>query len=173
MSVKVKYISFGRYHTGGYYHELFFANSLVDFLNKGSKTASLAIIRKDKFYSNLFDYLKLIFLGVKANANYNVVVSRIALAAILANLFTKNKIYIVLHNYDEDDNKSKWLKLYYQILFFTLRTNFNKNVSIIAVSNYWVNFFKRVTKNKVPVNLFPNFFDNDYYKKIYAYFFVK
>ncbi len=166
MSLKVKYISFGKYETGGYKHELFFAQQLTQFLTKQNKQAELKIIRSNRFYENPLAYLKLFLSGLKANGNYNIVVARVAVFAVLRNLFAKNKVYIVLHNFDEHDGKSIWLKWYFHSLFFLLRNLPNKNVSIVAVAPFWVNYFKSKINNNIQVHLFPNFFENDDYERI-------
>lgn len=159
----IKYISYGKYETGGYKHELFFAEQLHDFLNKKGEHVSLEIDRKNRFYTNHFAYLKLFLLGLTANSNYNIVVARIALFSVLCNIFTQNKVYIVLHNFDKNDGKSFWLNLYYEVLFLVLKNTKNKNISIITVAPFWVEFFKQKVHNNIPVFHFPNFFDNEYY----------
>lgn len=165
MSKVIKYISYGKYETGGYKHEIFFAEQLYQYLNKKGENVSLKIVRKNRFYTNPFDYLKLFLLGLTANANYNIVVARIALFAVLRNVFTQNKIYIVLHNYDKNDGKSFWLNLYYKALFFVLKSTKNKNISIVTIAPFWVEYFKQKTKNNISVFHFPNFFDGAYYEK--------
>lgn len=165
MSLKVKYISFGKYETGGYKHELFFAQQLTQFLTTENEKCELIIERPNRFFENPIAYLKLFLLGLKANGNYNIVVARVAVFAVLRNLVTKNKVYIVLHNFDEYDGKSIWLKWYYSLLFYLLRNFPSKNISIVAVAPFWVNYFKNKINNNVPVHLFPNFFDNTYYEK--------
>lgn len=121
-------------------------------------------IRKDRFYNTFFAHLRLFLLGFKANAAYNVLVARVAFTAVLRNLFTTNKVYIVLHNFDDKDGKSLFLRFYYHLLFFLLGNFSLKNVSIIAVAPYWVNFFKEKTKNNIPVYHFPNFFKHEWYQ---------
>lgn len=165
MSIKVKYISFGKYETGGYKHELFFAQQFAQFLTTEHEKCELIIERSNRFFENPFAYLKLFLIGLKANGNYNIVVARVAVFAMLRNLFTKNKVYIVLHNFDEDDGKSIWLKWYYHLLFFLLKNLPIKNVSIVAVAPFWVSYFKNKINNNVLVYLFPNFFDGNYYEK--------
>jgi hypothetical protein len=159
----IKYISYGKYETGGYKHELFFVEKLHQFLNNKGENVSLKIIRKNRFYTNLFAYLKLFLLGLTSNANYNIVVARVALFAVLRNFFTRNKVYIVLHNFDKNDGKSYWLNLYYEALFFVLKNTKNKNISIVTVAPFWVQYFKEKTNNNISVFHFPNFFDNDFY----------
>jgi hypothetical protein len=161
----IKYISYGKYETGGYKHELFFAEQLLQFLNQKGKNISLEIVRKNRFYTNTFAYLKLFLLGLTANANYNIVVARVALFAVLRNAFTQNKVYIVLHNFDKNDGKSFWLNLYYEALFFVLKNTKNKNISIVTVAPFWVQYFKEKTKNSISVFHFPNLFDGAYYEK--------
>lgn len=165
MSLKVKYISFGKYETGGYKHELFFAQQLIQFLTTENENCELIIERPNRFFENPIAYLKLFLLGLKANGNYNIVVARVAVFAMLRNLFTKNKVYIVLHNFDGDDGKTIWLKWYYHLLFFLLRNLPCKNVSIVAVAPFWVNYFKNKINNNIQVYLFPNFFKNEEYER--------
>ncbi|MFZ4797343.1 MAG: hypothetical protein ACOYMA_07590 [Bacteroidia bacterium] len=165
MKKVIKYISYGKYETGGYKHELFFAEQLHQFLKNKGENVSLEIVRKNRFYTNPFAYLKLFLLGLTANANYNIVVARVALFAVLRNVFTRNKVYIVLHNFDKNDGKSFWLNLYYEALFFVLKITKNKNISIVTVAPFWVQYFKEKTKNNFPVFHFPNFFDGAYYEK--------
>ncbi len=169
MSLKVKYISYGKYETGGYKHELFFAQQLTRFLTTENEKCKLITERPSRFFENPIAYLKLFLLGLKANGNYNIVVARVAVFAIIRNLFTKNKVYIVLHNFDEDDGKSIWLKWYYHLLFFLLKNLPIKNVSIVAVAPFWVSYFKDKINNNVHVYLFPNFFKNGDYEKIRSF----
>ncbi len=164
----IKYISYGKYETGGYKHELFFAEQLQQFLNQKGEHVTLEIDRKNRFYTNPFAYIKLFLLGLTANANYNIVVARVALFAVLRNAFNKKKVYIVLHYFDKNDGKSFWLNLYYQALFFVLKNTKNKNISIVTVAPFWVQYFKEKTKNNIPVFLFPNFFDGEYYSDFIA-----
>ncbi len=161
----IKYISYGKYETGGYKHELFFAEQLHQFLNNKGENVSLEIVRKNRFYTNPFAYLKLFLLGLTANANYNIVVARVALFAVLRNVFNQNKVHIVLHNFDKNDGKSYWLNLYYEALFFVLKNTKNKNISIVTVAPFWVQYFKEKTNNNISVFHFPNFFDGEFYKK--------
>ncbi|MFY7732833.1 MAG: hypothetical protein ACOVSR_05075 [Bacteroidia bacterium] len=164
MSLKVKYISYGKYETGGYKHELFFAQQLTQFLTTENEKCELIIERPNRFFENPFAYVRLFLLGLKANGNYNIVVARVAVFAVLRNLVTKNKVYIVLHNFDEEDGKSIWLKWYYHLLYFLHRNLPSKNISIVAVAPFWVNYFKNKINNNIQVYLFPNFFDNTYYE---------
>ena len=164
----IKYISYGKYETGGYKHELFFAEQLQQFLNQKGEHVSLEIDRKNRFYTNLFAYLKLFLLGLTANTNYNIVVARVALFAVLRNAFTQNKVYIVLHNFDEYDGKSFWLNLYYDALFFVLKNTKNDNISIVTVAPFWVKYFKEKIKHNINVFHFPNFFDGEFYSDFIA-----
>jgi len=164
----IKYISYGKYETGGYKHELFFAEQLQQFLNQKGEHVSLEIDRKNRFYTNPFAYLKLFLLGLTAKAKYNIVVGRIALFAVICNIFTQNKVYIVLHNFDEYDGKSFWLNLYYEALFFVLKNTKNDNISIITVAPFWVKYFKEKIKNNITVFHFPNFFDGEFYSDFIA-----
>lgn len=164
----IKYISYGKYETGGYKHELFFAEQLQQFLNQKGEHISLEIDRKNRFYTNLFAYLKLFLLGLTAHANYNIVVARVALFAVLRNAFNQNKVYIVLHYFDKNDGKSFWLNLYYDALFFVLKNTKNDNISIVTVAPFWVKYFKEKIKHNINVFHFPNFFDGEFYSDFIA-----
>ena len=164
----IKYISYGKYETGGYKHELFFAEQLQQFLNQKGEHVSLEIDRKNRFYTNPFAYLKLFLLGLTANTNYNIVVARVALFAVLRNAFTQNKVYIVLHYFDKNDGKSFWLNLYYDALFFVLKNTKNDNISIVTVAPFWVKYFKEKIKHNINVFHFPNFFDGEFYSDFIA-----
>jgi hypothetical protein len=159
----IKYISYGKYETGGYKHELFFAEQMLQYLNINENNFILKIVRKNRFYTNPISYLKLFYLGFSANANFNIVVARVALFAVLRNIFTNNKVYIVLHYFDKNDGKTFLLNCYYQVLFFVLKYTNIKNVSIVAVAPFWVQYFKQKMNNNISVFHFPNFFDNEYY----------
>ena len=164
----IKYISYGKYETGGYKHELFFAEQLQQFLNQKGEHVSLEIDRRNRFYTNPFAYLKLFLLGLTAIANYNIVVARVALFAVLRNAFNQNKVYIVLHYFDKNDGKSFWLNLYYNALFFVLKNTKNDNISIVTVAPFWVKYFKEKIKHNINVFHFPNFFDGEFYSDFIA-----
>ena len=161
----IKYLSYGKYKTGGFRHEDFLTNSLSNYISK-SETIEAKKIRPTKFFKNFLAHIELLWFGFKqSNADYTIVVGRLALSAILRNLFSANKIIVVLHNYDDEDRKKFALKLYFEILFGLLRTFHFKNLTLICVAKYWQHYFtnKLGTKNRIEV--FPNFFDVEYYKK--------
>jgi glycosyltransferase involved in cell wall biosynthesis len=148
----IHYLSHGTFETGGYRHELFFAEQL----SKKYKGPNLNVLRAGKFQG--IKHLSLQFWAWKnATADINIVVGRIALIVILRNLFTKNRTFIVLHNFDTTDGKSFLLNVYYSILFFLIKRAKSDRIKIVAVSPFFKNYFEN--KLGTPVTLFPNFFD--------------
>ena len=166
MPFTIAYLSHGKYKTGGFRHESFFSDEVNRFFqNKGYDT-ELTIDRQGRSFVGVLPHVSLFLSSFfRANKNINIVVGRLALMAIIRNIFSSNQVFIVLHNYDEKDGKSRLLKLYFSILFFLLRHIHFKNVKIIAVAAYWQKYFEEKINNKNAVCLFPNFFDNAYYKK--------
>lgn len=87
----------------------------------------------------------------------NIVVVRLAMISILRNLFSENRIFIVIHNYDKDDGKSFALRFYYNLLFLLLRIYKTSRINIVVVSPYFKKYFEKRLNSRVL--LFPNFFD--------------
>lgn len=162
--ITIKYLSHGLHKTGGYRYEQFLFDEICQHYKKENYRVKAISIRKEKFYKSFFQHLYLFFwANVKAQANLNIVVSRLALPAIFRNLFTIRKVYIVWHNYDENEAKSFALKCYYQCLFWMLRNFHFKNVQIITGAHFWVDFFSQKINHKNKVNYFPNLFDIHFY----------
>jgi glycosyltransferase involved in cell wall biosynthesis len=160
--MKIKYISHGLFKTGGYRHEMVFYHALLDFLK--TKVDSHEVCRKEKEFKSLVGYLYLLIWSFfKSNADINIVVARGALSAIIRHWFNQKEVYIVLHNYDENDHKSWLYGKYFKVLFRLLRKVKHSRFKFIAVSPYWVQYFKN-EKGIKNVALFPNLFDTAYYE---------
>ncbi len=156
--MQINYISYGVVKTGGYRHEKCLFDALRAF-KSGSSEVNGQLIRRPRLFKSLLGYLDLMFWAYfKSNANINIVTARTGLSAILRNWFTKNEVWIVLHNFDSTDNKSRLLGIYYQWLFKLLSRAENKRFKVIAVAPYWVDYFKN-EKCIAHTYLFPNFFD--------------
>ena len=78
------------------------------------------------------------------------------------NLFTKRKVIVVLYNFDENDGKSWFLKVYY-IVFFRLLKLIKHRVALVTQSNYFQEYF-RDRFHAVPVVRIPNLFDVNKYQ---------
>lgn len=163
--ITIKYLSHGLHKTGGYRYEQFLFDEICQYYENENYQVKAHSIRKEKFYKSFFQHLYLFFwANISAHAKINMVVSRLALPAILRNLLTNRKVYIIWHNYDENEAKSFALKYYYQCLFWVLRNFHLKNVQIITGAHFWVDFFSQKINHKNKVSYFPNLFDTQFYK---------
>ncbi len=156
--MEIRYLSHGVTETGGYRHELFLAQELHRALHQ----STFVLLRQRKIFSSL-NHTKLQWWAFKnANAAILVITVRLALVTLLRNAFTNNRIYIVLHNYDEKDRKPKILALYYFLLFNVISC-FHKRVRVVAVAPFFQAYFEQKLKRKI--YLFPNFFDTSLLSK--------
>ncbi len=160
--MRIHYISYGVVKTGGYLHEKQLFDSLCQFYSK-TQNIQAKEIRKIKYYTTFFGYLKLMNLGFgKSNADINIVTARTALSAIMRNWFTTKQVWIVLHNFDANDGKSKRMKRYYNYLFKILIKAKHNRFKIITVAPFWKTFFKEDI-GLPNVHYFPNLFDIETY----------
>lgn len=162
--MRIHYLSFGISKTGGYRHENLLYEAAVKHYSNSGIVESKSIRRNSYFESILSYFDLLIWSFLNSNADINIVGARLGLSAILRNYFNKNQVWIVIHNYDEDDGKSALLKYYYKVLFNTIRKKKDLRFKVIAVAPYWVQYFKD-TKQLPNVYYFPNLFDNSYYEQ--------
>lgn len=151
--------------TGGYRHESILFDAMADYFgNKGHVDASK--VRKDRLFENPLAYLKLLLWSYrKANADINLVTVRSAMPAMLRNRNNKKQVWIVLHNYDANDGKSRWMEWYYRLLFKHLKKQKHNRFKVIAVSPYWEKFFKQ-NIGITNTHIFPNLFDLKIYEDI-------
>ena len=162
--ISIKYLSHGLHKTGGYRYEHFLFDEICKHYQKENYQVKALTFRKEKFYKSFFQHLYLFFwANLIACADVNIVVSRLAMPAILRNLFTHRKVLIVWHNYDQNEAKSFALKCYYRCLFWMLRNFRLKNVQIITGAHFWVDFFSKKINHKNQVSYFPNLFDTQFY----------
>lgn len=157
MKKSFRYISHGRDGTGGHMHELF----LYDSLRKQLPKLEFEKIRFTKNYQGIWNWIILFFQTFfVANASVNLVVARLFLPAYLRNLFTKNKIILVVHNHDLKDGKPK---LYFSLLNWALRkVKSNSNLyCLITVSEYWRDYF--YTTHGIKSLVFHNYFKTNKY----------
>jgi glycosyltransferase involved in cell wall biosynthesis len=143
---------------------LFLTQTLQKSLQEKSISLSVKTVRKNRLYKGFFAHLKLLWFGYKhANCNVNIVVARLGLSAILRNAFNKNKIIVVIHNFDNCDGKSLNLKWYYKLLFKAIKHSRPNKVMLITVAKYWQNFFANMGIKQCHV--FYNFFEQSVYDK--------
>ncbi len=163
--MRIKYLSFGKFKTGGYRHETILYDSLVKYLSK-NHSVKAEKLRLHRYFENPIAYLKLLWWAFKnADADINVVTSRLAIPAMIKNSRNNKQVWIVLHNYDPNDGKSEWMKLYYKWLFKRLKNTNHSRFKIITVSPFWKQYFKEeigITNTYI----FPNLFDVKYYRKL-------
>lgn len=157
------HLSHGIIPTGGFRHEQFLLHKLTDHYRQQGFEVKKETIRANRFFKGLAQLRLLAWSFRHTRADVNIVVARTALSAILRNVFTSNKVLIVLHYFDTRDGKGLLLKWYYNLLFALLRLG-PRHVAIVAVAPFWVDFFQQKLQGKVPVLLFPNFFDTEQYK---------
>ncbi len=160
--MKIQYLSFGINKTGGYRHELFFSEQLKTMLSKSNSKVELKDIRLNKYFTNVFQHVYLfLWTFVKSNADVNVVTSKLGVSAILRNLISKRKVYVVIHNHDDNDGKSNTLKSYYNQLFRLFRNCKHNRFQLVVVSHYWEKYFHALGIKHVVY--FPNFFNTKKY----------
>lgn len=161
--MRIHYISYGEVKTGGYRHEKCLYDTLCA-LKSESTQVNGQLIRRNRLFKSLMGYLDLILWSYfKSNADINIVTARTALSAVLRNWFTQNEVWIVLHNFDENDGKSARMVTYYSLLFKWLKKARHQRFKIITGAPYWVQYFKD-EQGLDNVFLFPNFFDLKVYE---------
>ncbi len=162
--MRIAYLSFGISKTGGYRHEKFLFDALCTYYRKQTEVHE-KMYRRNRWFESLFAYFDLSIWGfLKSGADINIVTSRTAIPAMLRNYFNNKEVWIVMHNYDENDGKSALLAYYFRLLFKILRRKNTSRFKVICVAPYWLKYFREV--QKLPhVHLFPNLFDSDYYRQ--------
>lgn len=160
--MRINYLSYGVVETGGYRHEKYLFDSLCDYYSEKVDVEKKAI-RKTKLFTNLGEYLELLWWSWRSsNGAVNIVGGRTALSAMLRNITGKNEVWVVLHNYDDNDGKSLLLKWYFKAVFYLLRHHHSKRFKLITGATYWVEYFKNEL-NIDNVYLFPNLFEIQQY----------
>ncbi len=156
--MKITYLSHGQNETGGYYHEKMFCETLSDVANNCD--ICYKEIRFKRNFKGIWGWV-LLFLKAffAAKGETIVTVARLAWPVYFRYFFNKNRIIVVLHNYDPRDNKPK---LYFYLLkrFFKVANSRKDKISLVVVAEYWKNNLSTNLNFKGNVFLFPNFFDN-------------
>ena len=132
---------------------------------RSQRTCHEKTYRQEKLFETWIDYLYLLFWSfLKSHGDINITTARTAIPAIWRNRFNKKEVWIVLHNYDENDGKSWLMKKYFGYLFKILSKNNDPRIKLIAVAPYWVNYFQSEKKIQ-HVYWFPNVFETAIYKE--------
>lgn len=151
--MEIRYLSHGKHETGGYRHGLFFAQQLHNKFEE----STITVLRNKQTFRKL-NHLKLQYWGfTNSSAALQVVPVRLAFISIFRNLFTKGRVFIIMHNYDETDGKGWLLRFYYHLLFIFLKMNSSGRFRVITDSPFFMDQFGKGIK--LPIVLFPNFFD--------------
>lgn len=157
--MKITYLSHGLNETGGYRHEKHLTETISEEINNCG--ICYKEIRFRKNYKGIIGWLKLFFNGFfNAKGDIIITVARLAWPVYFKTLFSKTKIILVLHNYDELDGKPG---LYYKLLNFFLskaKTKY-KRIKIVVVSKYWQNYL--FDKKNIESEVFYNYFENGKY----------
>ena len=160
--MRIKYLSHGIVETGGYRHELFFSRQLCNYFSSENKPCSLEVIRYERIFRGLQHAALQYRAFAEANADFNVVVVRMAVAAMLRNVFTKRHVICIFHHTDETA-MTKSLRLYFRFLLFLIRLFPGNRFHAVTVSSFQKEVLERRTGK--PVFVFPNFMDSDFLLK--------
>lgn len=157
--MQITYLSHGQKETGGYRHETEFAEALSDAINHCA--ICYKKVRFNKNYQGFFAWMVL-FLKTFFNARGEVIitVARLAWPVYLRNIFNRNKIILVLHNFDKKDGKRSF---YFSLLerYFKKVRKHPQRLLVITVAEYWKN---NLSENYgISPVLFPNFFETQPY----------
>ena len=115
--MNIHYVSHGPHKSGGYQHESRLLNACAEFFEV-KEPVTKKTYRQEKLFETWIDYLYLLFWSfLKSHGDINITTARTAIPAIWRNRFNKKEVWIVLHNYDENDGKSWLMKKYFGHLF--------------------------------------------------------
>jgi glycosyltransferase involved in cell wall biosynthesis len=159
--MQIKYISHGLHETGGYRHEKIFGEALANALLNCPDCVDEIRFRKN--YKGVFAWINLFFRAFfAAKADVFITVARLIWPVYLRNLFNNKPIFLVLHNFDENDGKPKF---YYTLLkmFLRIAQRRKQKSAIIVVANFWKNYIENELKFKGKIFLYPNLFDVNKY----------
>lgn len=154
----VHYISHGKLKTGGHRHEVTLVNALVDLLH-----AKEHQFRYPKHTNGLIGALKLWWFAFKNSGSFvNVTVQRLVFPVWLKSVFTGANVLVVVHHFDKRETRSWLHNIQFWLLVTLVKLNL-RNLKLVVVSPYWVNFFSLLGVEKENILLFPNLFSvNEY-----------
>ena len=156
---KMLYLSHGKPITGGYFHEIYLAESIAKELK-----LDLHKIRFEKHFEGFFGHLELLWKGFwAARAEVIISVARLSIPVLLRNAFLPTKIILVWHYHDKNANISRMLKVWYRLSLYLMRCYPSSRLKVIVVAPFWQSYFGKLIDSQ-KVHLFPNLFDQSYYK---------
>lgn len=158
----IRLLRHGVVQTGGARFEHFLLKSLAALLQERQLPYKTELYEAARLFRGPAN-LKLLLWGYKhACADINIVTARLALSSLYRNSRNESKTLIVLHNYDPDDDKRLWLKIYFRLLFDKLKHTSGDKAAIICVSPFFKKQFQAMFPN-LPVFLVYNLFDSSFY----------
>ncbi|MFY8022362.1 MAG: hypothetical protein ACOVP1_14245 [Bacteroidia bacterium] len=164
--MKIHYLSYGKYITGGFLHEKFYAESLLALLQSKQIDAELIEFRTPTFFENVFEHFRMNWNAFwQASAPINILVSRYALAALVRSLFSSHKFIVVMHYEDNKDGNSWLFQLYFNTFYFLLNLTKPRNLAILTVAPFWKDYFKHKCP-RISILYFPNLINPEPIKSI-------
>jgi len=164
--ISIHYLSDGPKNTGGYFHENFWFEKISEFYSNVDFEVESFALRPEKYHTGI-KQISSWWLSLFRNSNADLVLvpARCALPVLIRNLFSKNKVWVVFHSYNNKELKKNRLKAIYHVILFGLIRNssISKQAKIVTVCDTWKVFFvnKLQISTKKIVKL-PNLFDSKY-----------
>lgn len=163
MGSAVCYISHGEGKTGGYRHEQIVAGHIAGSLNE-----TLTEERLHGAFKGIKGFLALWSHAFrKAGAPVVITVQRMALPVILRSFFSRSKVIIVFHHYDEREKRNIVYHLNAWLLFGVLSLGL-RNVRVVTVAPFWRDFLLARGVPESCVTVIPNLFDPARYSPFHA-----
>jgi glycosyltransferase involved in cell wall biosynthesis len=165
-TIHISHISSGVTETGGYRQEQCLLKALAEYYTLNGWSVTSLTLREHRFYKGIAQFQLLRYGFIRSKYTINIVVWRMALAAILRNLLAPNrKILIPIHHYDEREITSTMGRFYFKTLMWLLcHINF-ANVAVVSLSPSWHRHLNTLFKGKNAVFLFPTLFPFQNYER--------
>lgn len=164
--ISIHYLSDGPKNTGGFFHENFWFEKISEFYSKHDFEVKTFSFRPEKYHSGIKQITAWwISLFRKSNADLVLVPARSALPVLLRNLFSKNKVWVVFHSYNNEELKKNRLKAIYHVILFGLIRNSSlcKQAKIVTICDTWKVFFvNKLEISTKKILKLPNLFDSEY-----------
>ena len=162
--MQIRYISYGTAKTGGYRHEKCLLDSCLAFLAINHPIEAKLIRKNQLFESPSAHVYLMLWAFFQSTGDINIVTARTGVSGILRNLLNQKQVWVVLHNFDQNDNKSFSLKCYYKLLFYLLKRQKSARIKTVVVASFWKQYFQKEIGLR-NVHIFPNLFDTQAYEK--------
>lgn len=161
---RIAYFGNGPANTGGYFHELFWYQSLIDFFESQKFHVKSLFHRPESYHSGfgkLFTWLgSLLFIAPR---DFVLCPARCALPIVINSWFTRSQVWVFLHSFDAKSvAKNRFLSWYYALLFVLIKRS--SKAQIVVVDSYWESFLcDQLGFKKSSIITLPNLFDTSYY----------